>query len=98
MGRFRTAQNNLQNDPASKDAYANAMDALPTAKADTARTCCDALTAAMNAYEARINGPKYTVNFQGHPGGGQCVECGYYDDGRLRQCHDGAGKCPRSNG
>ena len=64
MGRFRTAQNNLQNDPASKDAYANAMDALPTAKADTARTCCDALTAAMNAYEARINGPKYTVNFQ----------------------------------
>ena len=70
MGRFRTAQNNLQNDPASKDAYANAMDALPTAKADTARTCCDTLTAAMNAYEARINGPKYSRRISRSPGRG----------------------------
>ena len=49
------------------------MDALPTAKADTARNLrAMPLTAAMNAYEARINGPKYTVNFRSRRRGPVC--------------------------
>lgn len=64
MGAYNEATNHVQNDPAAKAAYDAALVQMRAADAQTAKNLNDTLTAAVAAYEARLNGSKYTVSFR----------------------------------
>ena len=63
MGAYRERTDNIQNYPAAKTAYENALDGLRAAEASALPALLREMQDAVNAYDAYLSGTKYRVTF-----------------------------------